>query len=111
MKVAVSSDGKDMNSMTGSAFGRCRYFIMAGIEDGRIKFLEAAENKASEQAGKAGIAAAKLVAGKEAQAVISGEIGPRAMEVFRQFGIKAYRGSGKVSAVLEKFMEGKLPEL
>ncbi len=108
MRVAIASEGKDASSVVSGVFGRCRYFVMASIEDGRIEFLEAAENKASEQAGKAGIAAAQLMAEKGAKAVISGEIGPRAMDVLRQFGIKAYRGSGTVKDCLDDFTKGKL---
>ena len=111
MKIAVSSTGKDLDSDVSSTFGRCPYFIIAEIEDKKIKMSEAIENTSADQTGGAGISAAQIVAEKDVNAVISGNVGPRALEVFRQFNIEIYSGSGSVNEVLQKFIDGELQKI
>ena len=110
MKIAISSDGKGLDSQVSGVFGRCRYFLIVRLDGRNTEMIEAAENRASNQSGKAGISAAELVAEKGIDAVISGDIGPRAMDVLRQFGIKAYKGSGSIKRCLGEFAEGGLDE-
>ncbi len=111
MKIAVSSTGKDLDSDVSSMFGRCPYFIIAEIEDEKIKAFEAVENTSADQAGGAGISAAKIVAEKDVNAVISENVGPRALDGFRQFNIEIYSGSGSVNEVLQKFIDGELQKI
>jgi len=108
MKIAISSKEKDLNGEVDSVFGRCPYFLIVEIEDKKIKGFEAIENTNAEQAGGAGISAAQTVAEKDVDAVISGNIGPRALDVLRQFNMKIYNGSGSIDDVLQKFIDGKL---
>lgn len=110
MKIAISSKGKDVNSDVDSVFGRCSYFIIAKIEDKKVVKVETIENLGAKKTGGAGISAAQAVAEKGVIAVIAGNIGPRALDVIKQFNIKAYNGSGLVKEVLQKFIEGKLEE-
>lgn len=108
MKVAISSLGKDLDSTVSEVFGRCPYFIIAEIEGKKIKGFEAVENTFANQMGNAGISAAQAVAEKDVKAVITGNLGPKASDVLRQFDIESYIGYGRVREVLQKFMEGKL---
>lgn len=111
MKVAVSSIGKNLESKVSMVFGRCPYLIMAEVEGSRIQRFEAIENMSVSQKGGVGISTAREVAERGAEAVITGNLGPRASEVLKQFGIEAYRGSGTVSDALEKFIAGKLEKM
>jgi len=111
MKIAVSSTGKDLDSDVSSMFGRCPYFIIAEIEDEKIKAFEAVENTSADQAGGAGISAAKIVAEKDVNALISENVGPRALDVFRQFSIEVYSGSGSVNEALQGFIDGRLKKI
>ncbi|MCK4928005.1 MAG: NifB/NifX family molybdenum-iron cluster-binding protein [Candidatus Aenigmarchaeota archaeon] len=111
MKIAVSSTGKDLDSDVSSMFGRCPYFIIAEIEDEKIKAFEAVENTSADQAGGAGISAAKIVAEKDVNAVISESVGPRALDVFRQFNIEVYSGNGSVNDTLQEFIGGRLKKI
>jgi predicted Fe-Mo cluster-binding NifX family protein len=111
MKVAVSSTGKDTKSEVDARFGRCSYFILAEIENGKITRTESVENTCREQTGAAGITASQFVAEKGVKAVITGNVGPRAFDVFRQFGIDIYRAEGTVSGALSMFSEGKLEKM
>jgi predicted Fe-Mo cluster-binding NifX family protein len=111
MKVAVSSIGRNLESKVSTVFGRCPYFIIADIEGKKIQRTEAVENMSAGQKGGAGISAAREIAERGAKAVITGNLGPRASDVLRQFRIEAYMGGGSVKESLEKFMAGKLEKL
>jgi predicted Fe-Mo cluster-binding NifX family protein len=111
MKVAVSSTGKDLNSQVSDNFGRCPFFIMAKIENGEIKALEAMENLSQEQMGGAGISAARAVVEKGVGAVIVANIGPRALAVLSQFKVDVFKGRGSVRKSLQEFIQGKLEKL
>ncbi|MCK5084337.1 MAG: NifB/NifX family molybdenum-iron cluster-binding protein [Candidatus Pacebacteria bacterium] len=108
MKIAISSKEKDLTGEVDSVFGRCPYFLVVEIENEKIQGFEAVENISAEQVGGAGISAAQTIVEKDVDAVISGNIGPRALDVLKQFNIKIYNGSGKVSEVLQKFIDKKL---
>ena len=108
MKIAISSSGKELKSNVDKVFGRCAYFIFAEIKDKKIVSVEAVENINAQKTGGAGISAAQTVADKKVNVLITGNVGPRALDVLKQFGIEIYNGSGKVKEVLEKFMDGKL---
>ena len=111
MKVAVSSKGKNLDSEVDGVFGRCSYFIIADIEKNKIKKTEVVENKNATRMGGAGIAAAQDVAGKKAKAVITGNIGPRASDVFKQFDISVYNAKGSVKDALKGFIDKKLKKI
>ena len=111
MRIAISSDGKDLKSKIDMRFGRCPYFLIVGIKDKKIKDVEAVENTASAQGGGAGITAAKIVAEQEVEAVLTSNIGPRAFDVLDQFKIKVYLAEGKIKDAVQSFISGKLEEL
>jgi len=111
MKIAVSSTGKDIESNTSDVFGRCPYFIIAEIQDKKIKRTEAIKNENTDQMRGAGISAAQLVAERDVNVVITENVGPRALDVLKQFNIKVYFGKGVVKDVLQEFIDGKLKEM
>jgi predicted Fe-Mo cluster-binding NifX family protein len=108
MKIAISSNGKNLTDNVSEVFARCPFFIIAEIENGKIKSFEAIENKAGLGRGGAGIFAAKLMAEKDVKAVITKNIGPRAFDVLKQFNIEVYQGEEEIKKVIEEFIEGKL---
>ena len=108
MKIVISSNGKDLTDNVSEVFARCPYFIIAEIENEKIQKVETVENKSANQLGQAGISVAKLMAEKNVNVVIAGNIGPRSFDILRQFNIEVYKGEGKVKEVLEKFIKGKL---
>lgn len=111
MKIAISSSGTGLDSKVYEFFGRAPNFIIATIKDGKLHDFISISNVVSDQTRGAGVSSAKLVADHGVEAVISENIGPRAMEVFTQFGIKAYRASGKVSSAINDFAEGRLEKI
>jgi len=108
MKIAVSSKEKSLSGEVSDVFGRSPYFVIAEIEKGEIKATEIIENKSADQMGGAGISAAQLMAEKNVNAVITGNVGPRALDVLKQFNIAIYYGDGLLKEVLQEFIDGKL---
>jgi predicted Fe-Mo cluster-binding NifX family protein len=111
MRLIVTSNTRERNGDVSDVFGRCKFFLLFEEEKGEIKLIEVFENINSRKAGGAGISAAQAVAERDAKAVLSGNIGPRAREVFRQFGIKMYKASGKIEEALDLMANGKLEEI
>lgn len=111
MKVALSSEGKSLDSQVSGVFARCPYFVVAEVKNQKIGAIQIIENKRLDQIGGAGIAIAKLMAEKNVDVVVTGNIGPRALEILRQFGIEIYLGQGKIKEVLQEFIAGKLEKI
>ena len=111
MKVAVSSTGKNLSSRMAEIFGRCPYFVIAEIENKKIKGVETIENINRNQAGGAGISVAQMIVEKGASVVITENIGPRALDVLKQFKVDVFNGSGSVKENIQRFIEGKLKKL
>ena len=111
MKVAVSATGKGLDSQIDMRFGRCAYFVIAEVKDKKVKELKSILNPNVNVGGGAGISAAQIVANENVDAIITGNCGPRAFEVFAQFKIKIYQATGTVKNALNKMAEGKLKEV
>jgi predicted Fe-Mo cluster-binding NifX family protein len=106
MKVAISTNGKDLESTIDERFGRCPYFIIVETAD---MSYEVIENTNAELSTSAGIQSASLVASKGVDAVITGNCGPKAMQVFAATTIKMILGQhGIIKDVVEKFKSGEL---
>ena len=111
MKIAISASGNSLESEIDMRFGRCPYFIFVELEGKEIKGHEIIENTSANQTGGVGITSAELVAKKGAQAVLTGNVGPRAFSVFSQFNIDVYQVSGKVIDAVKAFADGKLKKI
>ncbi|PIP17644.1 MAG: hypothetical protein COX43_03190 [Parcubacteria group bacterium CG23_combo_of_CG06-09_8_20_14_all_35_9] len=111
MKIAISSTGEKLTDNVSEVFARCPYFVIAEIENQEIKKTEAIENKSENQMGGAGISAAQLMAEKNINAVIAKNVGPRALDVLKQFNIEVYYGDGTMKEVLQEFINGKLKKI
>ena len=111
MKIAISSMSKNVDSKIADVFGRCPYFVIAEVENKKIKETKTIENKNIDQMSGVGILTAKLMAEKNVDVVISKNIGPRAMDVLRQFDIAVYSGEGIIKDVLQEFIDEKLKKV
>ena len=111
MKIAVSGSQPDLEGDVNPMFGRCEYFLIVDVEGKKVNGYGAVKNMSASQAGAAGISAAQAVAGKGVKAVITGSMGPRALDVMGQFGIEVYAASGPVREAVRNFGEGKLKKI
>lgn len=104
MKIAVSSNGPDLDSVVDPRFGRCAYLVIVDTENMQH---EAVSNPNVGAGGGAGISTAQMVVDKGAQAVLTGNVGPNAFGVLDQAGISVYTGiSGTVRQAAERFKAG-----
>ena len=95
MKICITAQGDNLDSMVDSRFGRCRYFIV--VDSDTLEF-EAIQNPNTETTGGAGILSAQLIAEKQVKAVLSGNIGPNAFQTLQAAGIE----------IIEQYKQGKL---
>ncbi|MBW2980515.1 hypothetical protein KY360_03800 [Candidatus Woesearchaeota archaeon] len=111
MKIAISSTEDKIESLIDQRFGRCKYFLIADVEDKKVKDVKALENEGALQGHGAGIKAAQQIGELGVEAVITGNLGPNATDVLGQLGIKAYHASGSAKEAIEKFIKGELDEI
>lgn len=112
MKIAISSTGEDINSPIDPKFGRCPFFMLAEVEDKKIKNSKAIKNTAMLQGGGAGITAAQIIGNEGADAIIAVSFGPRAFGVLSELNIEMYQGiQGTVEENIQQFIEGKLKKI
>jgi predicted Fe-Mo cluster-binding NifX family protein len=111
MKIAVSSAGKELSDNVAELFGRCPHFIIAEIEGAKIIKTEVLKNESENQMSGAGMEAAKLLAENGVNAVMAKSVGPRALDVLKQFNIEVYNGEGAVKDVLQKFIDKKIKKI
>jgi len=106
MKIVVTSSGADLDAQAHPAFGRCPIYLF--VDTATMQF-EAVENPAANAAGGAGIQAAQFVVERGAQAVVTGNVGPNAFQVFQPAGVPVYLfGGGTVRQAVEAYKAGEL---
>lgn len=106
MKVCITSSGKEMVSPVDLRFGRCKYFCIFDTEKNEARVIE---NKGAASQGGAGVAAAQLVVDEGVEVLITGNLGPNAMNVLDAAGIKTYRvGDTDVAKAVMLYKAGQL---
>ena len=110
MLICITSQGPDLASDVDPRFGRSRFFIVHDDETGEYEVVDNQQNVNA--AGGAGIQAATTVAEKGCDWVVSGHMGPKALSVLKEAGIRVATGaSGKVSDALQQFKNDDLEEI
>jgi len=106
MKIAISAAGGDPGSAVSDVFGRCPWFIYVN-SDGSERTSE--QNTAASLDSGAGIKAASIVVNSGAEAVISGNLGPKALDVLTAAGVTIYIvRESTVEDALKAFSNGEL---
>ncbi|MDD2533540.1 MAG: NifB/NifX family molybdenum-iron cluster-binding protein [Eubacteriales bacterium] len=106
MKVAISSLGQTLSSEMDPRFGRAELFLIVDTDTLEYSVLD---NTAYQATGGAGIAAAQAVIGMKVAAVITGQLGPNALNVLSREGLDLYQGQAKsVQENIELLNQGKL---
>jgi predicted Fe-Mo cluster-binding NifX family protein len=110
MKIALSVRGTDLDAAVEPRFARCSCFLVVDSDTLRYEAVEIPTHV--EGSSKTGVGAALLLAGKEADAVLTGNLGVAAHQTLADNGIRVYGGArGSVRNALEAFTQGRLPEL
>ena len=106
MKIAITSTAPDLDAEMDPRFGRAQYLLI--VETETLEF-EAIENPNIAAGGGAGIQTSQMIAGKSAEAVLTGNCGPNAYQTLSAAGVQVYVGlSGPVRRVVEAFKRGEL---
>ncbi len=91
MKIAIASIEKNAQSLISSRGGRAPYYLIFN-EDGEL--LESITNPFSSGGGGVGPAVAKMLADKNVDIVIAGDIGGKMENALEDKGIKFYEKEG-----------------
>jgi predicted Fe-Mo cluster-binding NifX family protein len=109
MRIAITATGKDVSSEVDPRFGRAKYFVVVDTDTNAATAHDNTQNLNAAQG--AGIQAGETVARLGAEAVVTGNVGPKAFRVLNAAGIKVYlAGEGTVADAIHKFKSGELNE-
>jgi predicted Fe-Mo cluster-binding NifX family protein len=110
MRIGVSATGKELNARVDDRFGRCPWFLV--VDTDSLEF-DPLENRHAEEATGAGVAVATDLIDAHVDAVVSGQVGPKAYEVLKAMGIDIFLVSGSVSVkdALERLKRGELQKM
>jgi len=107
MKIAVTSQGKTPDSAVDPRFGRARHFLLFDTETGELAVVDNAQNLNAPQG--AGIQAAETVVRMGAEAVLTGNVGPKAFATLQAGNVAVCTGaSGSVHEAIKRFQSGQL---
>ncbi len=110
MKIVITSYGTDLESKIDKGFGRAKWFVLVDTEMGTF---EAHSNEQNVNAAQgAGIQAAQNVSNLGAEALLTGNVGPKAFRTLNAASVKIYivKGDVTVRQALDEWEEGNLPE-
>jgi predicted Fe-Mo cluster-binding NifX family protein len=100
MKVAISTDADYVSPH----FGRCPYFTIVEIEEGKILSKEIVNNPGHQPAFLP-----QFLSEKKVSCIIAGGMGRRAEALFSEKGIETLVGiSGRVDEVIDSLIKGTL---
>ena len=109
MKIAITATGKEISSAVDPRFGRAKFFIVVDTDTNDSAAHDNAQNLNAAQG--AGIQAAETVARLGAEAIITGNVGPKAFRALNAAGIKVLLiKDGTVADAIRMFKVGELPE-
>ena len=108
MIIEISSTEKDIDSNIYPKFERCDSFLIVDLEeDTALPITNKAKDRPHEIGGPIGHLISKVGVDK----IITTDIGPRAMEIFKQNEIKVYRAEGIIEDAIKQLEMGKLVEI
>ncbi|MFL7894178.1 MAG: NifB/NifX family molybdenum-iron cluster-binding protein [Anaerolineales bacterium] len=108
MRIAISIDTNNkLESIVAHHFGRCPYFALVDLEGREVKDIQVIDNPFynGHQPGQV----PGFIYQQNANVMLSGGMGGRAIQFFQQYGIEAATGaSGTVQQALEYYLKGEL---
>lgn len=108
MLIAVSAEtNQGLDSQVAHHFGRCPFFALVDVEGEEIQSARIIDNPyyAAHQPGQV----PGFIHQQNADVMLSGGMGGRAIQFFTQFGIEAATGaSGTVAEAVACYLDGKI---
>jgi predicted Fe-Mo cluster-binding NifX family protein len=110
MKIAITSERPDIESLVDPRFGRAKVFM---VFDDKNATWEVIDNKQNLQAAQgAGIQSAANVVNAGCTVLISGHCGPKAFTALNKAEIAVYTVTeGTVKNALDSYKQGKLTKI
>ena len=106
MNICLTAIANTLNSQIDSRFGRCNYFIILDPEKTNFKPIK---NELTEDSEKAGVLAVQVLVDNKVKHVITGNVGPRAMQALKNAGIEvSIERHITIKAAIENFRSGKI---
>ncbi len=108
MRIAISSEQKKgLDSMVAQHFGHCPFFVLVDVEGTEVQAVSEVANPfvTAHQPGQI----PGFIREQNADVMLSGGMGGRAIQFFEQYGIDVATGArGTVRDTLESYFGGKL---
>ena len=110
MKICVTAGASGLDAPMDPRFGRCPFFVVVDLDSMSENSIPNSNVTASSGAG---IQAAQEIAKQGVSALITGNIGPNAMQTLSAANIDVYQHleGGSVKDVVEKFKQGELTKI
>jgi predicted Fe-Mo cluster-binding NifX family protein len=109
MKICVTAGASSLDAPVDPRFGRCQFFVIVDIDSMDVNSV--ANTYAGESSG-VGIQAAQTIARLGAKALITGNIGPNALQTLTSANIDVYQLQGvTVRDAVDKFKRGELTKI
>jgi len=110
MKVAVTAQGRDLDSQIDQRFGRAEFLIIADTDTGGFEIHDNTVNLNAAQG--AGIQTGQNIANLDVDAVITGNVGPNAFKTLSAAKVKIFLAEQQtVQQAIDSFKAGKLKEV
>ena len=108
MRIAISTETNNgLDSVVAHHFGRCPFFALVDVEEREVKAVEVIDNPfyAGHQPGQV----PGFIHSQNANVMLSGGMGRRAIDFFQQYDIETATGAdGTVQTALESYLGGEL---
>jgi predicted Fe-Mo cluster-binding NifX family protein len=110
MKIAVTAENNNgLESTVAHHFGHAPYFMLVDVENDEVTSTQGIANPFAENHQPGQIPG--FIKQQNADVMLSGGMGGRAIQFFEQYGIKTATGAaGNVRQALENYFGGKLSE-
>jgi len=109
MKIAFTTSGADLDAQLDQRFGRAPKFLIYDLERATFEVVDNRQSMSASQG--AGIQSAETVARMGAEALVTGNCGPKAFRVLQAAGIKVFNSESKtIAEALGKYRAGELSE-
>jgi predicted Fe-Mo cluster-binding NifX family protein len=107
-RIAIAAEGdRGLESDVSAHFGRCPFYVMVELCDGQRGAVEVLANPFFGQ-HQPGVVP-QFLHEHRADVVLAGGMGPRAIAMFRRFGIDVVTGAlGNAGKVLDAYLQGEL---
>jgi predicted Fe-Mo cluster-binding NifX family protein len=108
MRIAFSaSDNNGLDSLISAHFGRCPFFILVDVEGQEVKSVSGVDNPYYGNHAPGQVPG--FIHSQNADVMLTGGMGHRAVDFFGQYGIEAVSGaSGTVRQALQRYLGGEL---